>query len=209
MADFELEVVRLFRRRETGAETVRSGRLTDRADIIALALDRHQRGACDGSGLDRHAADPQPALRQVVLVEHAPDRVEVEIRRQIHDGAVLVVKGSGRRRTVAVAPHQVAEHRPMCRDVAVEIHAQKTGELQETWIDPPERPGITHRHRGDDRALEPVQRMRRGETVDRGRVDPGVDRAAHQHHRGRLARVARRRQQCRRRQHRNRWLAYR
>ncbi len=76
-------------------------------------------------------------------------------------------------------------------------------------IDAAKRAGIARRHRGDDGPLEPVERVRLGKPVDRGRVDAGVDRAAHQDHRGGLARVVPGGQQRHRRQHRNRWLAYR
>ena len=55
--------------------------------------------------------------------------------------------------------------------------------------------------------IEPLERMRLREVVDLGRVRPRVDRAAHQDHRGRLARIAARRQQRHRRQHRHRGLA--
>ncbi len=66
MADFELEVVRLFCRRDAGAQIVRGDGLAGPADIVALALDRHQRGALDRRRLDQIAAHPKPALRQIV-----------------------------------------------------------------------------------------------------------------------------------------------
>ena len=76
-------------------------------------------------------------------------------------------------------------------------------------IDAAEGAGIARRHGGDDRPLEPVERVRLGKAVDRGRVDPGVDRPAHQDHRGGLARIVRGRHQRHRRQHRHRGLAHR
>ena len=171
MADFELEVVRLFRRRDAGAEIWAATGLARPADIVALALDGHQRGALDRRRLDQAAAHPKPAERQVVALEHALDRLQIEIRRQVHHRAVFVVEGAGRRGTLAVAAGEVAEHRPMRRDVAVEIHAEKAGELQKARIDAAEGAGIARRHGGDHGALEPVERVRLGEAVDRGRVD--------------------------------------
>src|SRR3546814_7089553 len=38
----------------------------------------------------------------------------------------------------------------------------------------------------DDRALEPLQRPRGGQLIHHGRIAPGVDRSAHQRHRGGL-----------------------
>ena len=90
---------------------VRCDGLAGPADIVALALHRHQRGAFDRRRHDQIAAYAEAALRQVVVVEHALDGLQIEIRRQIHHRAVLIVKGAGRRGVVAVAGGQVTEHR--------------------------------------------------------------------------------------------------
>ena len=63
MADFELEVVGLFCRRDARAQIMRGNGLAGAADIVALALDRHQRGALDRRRDDQVAANPKPALR--------------------------------------------------------------------------------------------------------------------------------------------------
>ena len=51
--------------------------------------------------------------------------------------------------------------------------------------------------------------MRLGKTVDLGQVRRGIDRAAHQDHRGRLGGLTGGREQRHRRQHRHRGLAHR
>ena len=66
---------------------------------------------------------------EIVVVKYAFDGVQIEIRRQIHYRTVFLIKRPRGRRAVAVAAHQVLEHPPMRRQVAIEIHAQEAGEL--------------------------------------------------------------------------------
>ena len=54
--DAGLEVMALLERAETPAQVVGGQGLPDRADVVALALDREQRGAPDGRRVDRAAA---------------------------------------------------------------------------------------------------------------------------------------------------------
>src|SRR5208282_1638715 len=126
----------------------------------------------------RNSPHPEAAVRQIMVVKHALYRVQVEIRRQIHHRTVFLVKSASSCGAIAVAAHQAIEHPPMRRHVALEIHAQKTGELQESWINATESPGITPGNCRNHGTLEPVERMRLGETIDVGRVRPRVDRAA-------------------------------
>src|SRR5215471_1600377 len=99
-------------------------------------------------------------------MEHVFDGLQIEVSREIHDRTVLSVEGADRRGRFDIALHQILEHRPMRRDVTVEIHAEKAGQLQKTGIDPPEGPGIAPGHRGYDRTLEPIERVCFGETID-------------------------------------------
>ncbi len=70
------------------------------------------------------------------------------------------------------------------------VHRHERRDLHEAGIDPPPGAGMAARHGGDQVLLEPVDRAGRGELVDLGRVDPGVDRAGHQGHARRMRRVA-------------------
>ena len=67
-------------------------------------------------------------------------------------------------------------------DMAVEVHAHETVELQEARIDVAHEARIRKRHLGDDVAAEPVDAAALGELVHAGRVLPRVDRPAHQDH---------------------------
>src|SRR5271167_4676686 len=71
MADLELKVVDLFHRSDPTAELVRCDGLARRADIVPLALNRHQRGAFDGGRLDATPPHPEAASRQIVVVKYA------------------------------------------------------------------------------------------------------------------------------------------
>src|SRR5579862_7894770 len=63
MADRRLQVVGVPGRREVAAKAVRRDGLADRADVVLLALDGHQRGLLDRAGIDRLAMHPQRAVR--------------------------------------------------------------------------------------------------------------------------------------------------
>jgi predicted nucleic-acid-binding protein len=63
MADFELKVVGLFRRGDPTAELVRRDGLARRANIVPLALNRHQGGALDGGRFDPISPHPEAASR--------------------------------------------------------------------------------------------------------------------------------------------------
>jgi hypothetical protein len=69
MADFELKVVGLFCRRDAGAQLLCRDRLPDPANIVALALDRHQRGPLDRCRHDPLAVQAQAPLRQILVVK--------------------------------------------------------------------------------------------------------------------------------------------
>ena len=55
--------------RDCGTARARRG-LADTADIVALALDGHQRGALDRARIDQFAAHPEAAMRQILPLEH-------------------------------------------------------------------------------------------------------------------------------------------
>src|SRR5438105_11118565 len=71
MPDTRLQMVGLFSRIEAMAQPMRRNGLADRADVVALALDGHQRGAFDRAGIDQFAAYLEAAMRQILALEHA------------------------------------------------------------------------------------------------------------------------------------------
>src|SRR4029450_11925285 len=112
VADLKLKVVDPFCRSDAGAELVRGDRLAGPADIVALALDRHQRGALDGRRFDRLSSHPETSARQIMAMKHPLDGVQVEIRRQIHDRAVFLVEGASGSGTIAGAGGPILEKAP-------------------------------------------------------------------------------------------------
>src|SRR3546814_13984620 len=64
--------------------------------------------------------------------------------------------------------------------VAVEVHRDEVGQLDEARVDVAAGAGIGRRDDGDDVVLEPLDIVLLGQPVDRGRVLPGVDRPAPQ-----------------------------
>jgi hypothetical protein len=103
MAGAGLQVPALAERRERYTEVVRGRGLADAADVVALALDRQQRGARDRRRIDRPPAPRELAAGEQVLLEDRGDRLEVELGRQVEDGEVLVVERLRRERPLRVA----------------------------------------------------------------------------------------------------------
>jgi hypothetical protein len=62
MADFELEVVGLFRRSDPSAELMRGRGLVRPADIVRIAFDLHQCCAFNGYRVDQTPLRPEVAL---------------------------------------------------------------------------------------------------------------------------------------------------
>src|SRR5258706_9978935 len=103
VADAGLDVVALEVRPHAGAQVLRRERLADRADIVALAFDGEQSHAADRARLDLAAAHRELAFGEGIVLENRLDRLEVELRRQIHGGEILVVEAPGRLGLRAVA----------------------------------------------------------------------------------------------------------
>ena len=192
---------------EVRAELVRRLGLADAGDVVVLALDREERGVADGGRVDPFAPVHHRAPRQGVLDEHGLDGLQVELRRQVHHGEILVVEVAVLLGGVAIILDQMLEEFVMGRDMPVEVHRHEPAQLQEARIDPAQEARLRPRHLHDDAPLEPVDRLGLGEFVHGGGVDARVDRAAHQRHGGGKARRAPRLHQRHRRQHRHGRLA--
>ncbi len=72
----------------------------------------------------------------------------------------------------------------------LEVHVHERAELHEPGVDRAQRARVARRDDRDQVALEPLDRLRGRERVDRGRADPAVDRAGHQGQAARHRRVA-------------------
>src|SRR3984893_6092678 len=76
--DARLHVVALAVGLDAAAQILRRQRLAERADVVALALDRQQRGLADRLRLDEIAAKFQLALWQPELLENPLHGLEIE-----------------------------------------------------------------------------------------------------------------------------------
>ena len=138
---------------------------------------------------------------ELVLLEDAADRLQVELRGHVHDRAVLVVevlRGGGRRR---VPGDEVAVEPGVRGQVPLRVHRHERRQLRDAGIDAPAGAGVPARDRVDQPALEEGERLGGGPLVDAVRVHPGVDRPGHEGHAARLGDVVPRGEQGDRRQH--------
>ena len=108
---------------------------------------------------DAAAAHGQHAAGQERLLEHALDRLEIELGGQVEHGEILVVEGLDRLRLPrSRRPREVSNSCTMRLDVAVGVHRHEGEELHEARIDAPAGAAIAQRHGGDEVALEPGHR---------------------------------------------------
>ena len=139
-------------------------------------------------GLTRRPRQSSSPLARQMFLEHPLHGLEIELRRHVEHGEILVVEvldGRWPARCSPLASRLVQIDLRL--DVPLGVHAHEGGELQEAGIDPPRRAGIAQRHAAIRLLLEPVDRLAGRELVDLGRVDARVDRARHQGHAARLA----------------------
>ncbi len=175
-----LQVVRLEVGPDVGAQVLRRHGLADGADVVALALHREQRGAADGLGPHGAAGHGERAARQVVGLEHAVHRLQVELGRQVVDGQVLVVEGQDGLGLLGFAIDQVLVQVAELRLVALQVHAHEGAELHEAGVHAAPRAAVRPGHVADQVALEPADGPIGGQRVDLRGVDAAVHRAGHQ-----------------------------
>jgi hypothetical protein len=70
-------------------------------------------------------------------LKHTAYRLQVELGGQIHDGAILIIERPDRRHLRILAIGEMAEKVELGFDVALEIHAHKSGKLYKPRIDAP------------------------------------------------------------------------
>src|SRR5579862_8587016 len=129
MADAELDILGLLRFRQASQQPSGSRGLTDAANIVVLAFDQEDGGAGYGAWLDQAAARHEGAMREVAAVEDTLDRLQVEIRRQIHHRRIFVIEFLRRLGARLIALDEMAEEIEMRRHMTSQIHAQKSGKL--------------------------------------------------------------------------------
>src|SRR4029077_1803498 len=77
---------------QAGAEVVRGGGLADSADVVALAFDRKQHCTLDRPRFDRFALPLELAERQRTFLKDEANSLQVEFRRQVQHGEILIVE---------------------------------------------------------------------------------------------------------------------
>ena len=91
--------------------------------------------------IDALAVDVPSAARQQVFLEHDADGVEVVLGRHVEHGVVFVVEAAMRVGVLEVALDQVLVEIPVRHEMALGIHRDEAGVLQEARIDARPLPG--------------------------------------------------------------------
>ena len=92
MPGLGLEMAGLHRFGQAAQQAMRGDALAGGRDVVAPALDGHDRHLRNRPGVDRTAADRKPVVGDLATLEDALDGGEVELRRHVHDGEILVVE---------------------------------------------------------------------------------------------------------------------
>ncbi len=119
-----------------------------------------------------------------MLLEHVLDGLQVEFLGQIHHREILVIEFAVTVRTVAIAGHHVLEEVPVGVHMALEIHVDEAGQLQEARIDPAHGARIHRRHGLDQIIPEPLIGAFLGQLVRHGRRFARIDGRPHESHGG-------------------------
>ena len=183
--------------------------LADAGNIVVLAFHRHQGDAFDGFQVDQPAAMQHFAFGQSMADKHRIDRLQVEFGGQIHHGHIFIIEFAVLLGRIAVAVDEMTEHVAMGRDVLVDIHRHKAGQLQEAGIDLAHETGIGQRHFDNAVFLEPVDAAFLRQLVDHSRAFARINRPPHQGHRIGRAGIIVHFHQPDGRQNRDRGLAHR
>jgi hypothetical protein len=136
-----------------------------------------------------------------VVHEDALQRLQVELRRDVHHGAVLVVEVADPRRRRLVAGGQGPVEVHVGGQVPSDVHGHERGQLRHTRIDTAPGTGVLGGHSSREEAFVQGQGTPAGHGVDPVRVDPGVDGARDEREGPRLRGIACRREQGDRREH--------
>ena len=188
VANARLQIVIVLVGRNVGAQVVGRFGLADATDVVAFAFDCHDGGAADGRTIDQFAAMHHPLVGQFVLLEHGPDRLEVELGRQIHHSEIFVVELAVLVDAVAVALDEIFKQLAVGGLMTLKVHGHEARKLHEAGIDAAHEADLRERDDRDDVALKPAERFGHREFVHGGWVAARIDRSAHQSERGRLDR---------------------
>src|SRR6266851_1478144 len=130
-----LHVMRLQIRAQSVAKVVRSERLPQRADVVALSFDREQGSSANGAEIDLAPAPRQYSFGQRVLLKHQAHGLEVKLRRQIAHREVFFVEHLGRVGSFGFVVDEIVKQVAKRIEMTIEIHAHERHELQKSRID--------------------------------------------------------------------------
>src|SRR5262249_25523602 len=105
-----------------------------------------QHRALDGARLDAPALPFELARRQRAFLKNETNGLQIEFRRQIEHGEVLVVERLGDLRLLVLALRQMIVQFAMHLQMALDVHAHERRELHEARIDAAKGTGIAQRH---------------------------------------------------------------
>ena len=151
-------------------------------NVVEFAFDGKQRGGFDRRRIDLLSHDDHLSRRQMMLLEHCFNGVEIVFGREIHHGVVFVVKLAVSLGAFAVAFDQMVIIILVGIDVPIGIHGDKTGELQKPWIHLATVTGILNRHAANHFVLKPGERVFQGKIIHHRWAASRVDGATHHEH---------------------------
>ena len=182
----DLQVV-AFAARHALAQCVGGLGLAGAGDVVQFAFHRHLRRG--GDVLRAHAlqlavgrAHVPGAVHQAEVLEHGLDGFQVVIGVHVEHGVVLVVELAVRVGAGLIALDQVLEVVVVAAGVAVRVHGDEAGVLQEARVHAAAGTGVVGRHAVDDVVLEPLVAALHGQVVHGGGRLARVDGAAHHGH---------------------------
>src|SRR5690606_17225815 len=143
--------------RNSRAELVHRMGLSGPGDVVELAFDAQHRRFGDDLGGDELALHAPEAARQLILLEHDPNAVEVVLGGHVEHRVVLVVEAAVRRSILEIAPNQVLIEVPVRAHVPPRVHGDEASVLQKAGINAATLSRVVGWHLVHEARLEPAE----------------------------------------------------
>jgi hypothetical protein len=95
--------------------------LSKTGNIVLLPLDREECNAPDVVGSNQATAMEHRAFRKRMFDKNRINRLQIEFRRDVHDGEIFVVELPMAPRGFTVTTHQVHKHSVVRANVSVKV----------------------------------------------------------------------------------------
>ena len=149
-------------------------------DVVLFALNRHHGHALNRGQIDGLARHDKHVARDFAVFENALDGRQVEFRRHIHHGKILIVKAVVGIVIGSLPPHHAHHLFAKSFRMTLGVHRHKARQLQQAWVNQSARALVLKAYALNGRLLQLTHRHTATKVGDIGRRCIRVNRPADQ-----------------------------